>query len=80
MRISLTTPNGYIFEIQPSKITALLTMDPKGDMWAPGTCTIVSYGDPTIQQAVKETIAIIKQMEEALEKKISLHRSPKSSH
>lgn len=78
MRISLTTPDGRVFEVVPSKIDALVDAIP--DVWAEGTRTIVFYGIPTFQQGVRETIEMIKKLEESNEEKISIHRSSKSAH
>lgn len=75
MRISLTTPDNRVFEVNPLKIDALA--EAQDGEWAVGTHTIVYYGNPTFQQGVKETIAQIKQLEGAAknEEKISVHRA-----
>lgn len=74
MRITLTTPDDRIFEVNSDKIDAL--EQAQAGEWAPGTNTIVFYGIPTIRQGVKETIDQIHKLEGAKnEEKASIHRA-----
>lgn len=61
MRISLTTPDGRDFEVDPSMIKMLEAATPH--MYAASANSVVYIGDDLHMQAVKETVAQIKQME-----------------
>lgn len=61
MRITLTTPDGRQFEVDPSMIKMLEETAPH--MYAASANAVVYIGDGLHMQAVKETVAQIKALE-----------------